>query len=186
MADSHPAYRREGDAYLVELNLSDPRQLFNSLDPAPFIAKDLDDDAVSYILESVKEFPIDTPLKLLIHLPRTSQSAVSESIPESIRNYFGYRMRSAARQLVFVFRKGRLALLGGLTLLFLCLLLSDTIGHAGEGPLYRILSEGLLIGGWVAMWRPTEFLLYDWWPLRWERKIFEKVAQMPVELRFYD
>jgi hypothetical protein len=29
-----------------------------------------------------------------------------------------------------------------------------------------VIREGFLIGGWVAMWRPLEVFLYDWWPNR--------------------
>ena len=28
-----------------------------------------------------------------------------------------------------------------------------------------VIRESLLIGGWVAMWRPLEVFLYDWWPI---------------------
>ena len=34
----------------------------------------------------------------------------------------------------------------------------------GFGEWSRIVDEGLLILGWVAMWKPLELLLYDWWP----------------------
>jgi hypothetical protein len=29
----------------------------------------------------------------------------------------------------------------------------------------------LVIGGWVAMWRPMEVFLYDWWPVRAEARL---------------
>jgi len=34
----------------------------------------------------------------------------------------------------------------------------------------------------VAMWRPMEIYLYDWWPLRRRSKIFAKLSHMPVEV----
>ena len=46
-----------------------------------------------------------------------------------------------------------------------------------------LLHEGLLIVGWVAMWRPLEILLYDWWPLMRDAQLYERIASMPVELR---
>lgn len=65
-------YRREGDAYLVEVHLRELRALFNSLDPAPFLDKDLDDEAEQYIVGAVEEFPLGTPLKLVFHVPATT------------------------------------------------------------------------------------------------------------------
>lgn len=45
-----------------------------------------------------------------------------------------------------------------------------------------LLREGLLIGGWVAMWRPLEIFLYDWWPIRAEAALFDRLSAMPVRI----
>ena len=47
----------------------------------------------------------------------------------------------------------------------------------------RFARESLTIAGWVAMWRPMQIFLYDWWPLRHLGKIYENLSRMPVELR---
>ena len=46
----------------------------------------------------------------------------------------------------------------------------------------QLLRESLLIGGWVAMWRPLEIFLYDWWPIRAEAKLYDRLAEMPVRI----
>jgi hypothetical protein len=33
------------------------------------------------------------------------------------------------------------------------------------------------------MWRPIQVFLYDWWPIHRRRRIYEKLAQIPVTLR---
>jgi hypothetical protein len=45
-----------------------------------------------------------------------------------------------------------------------------------------MVRESLLIGGWVAMWRPIELFLYDWWPIRAEAQLAERLAAMPVRI----
>ncbi len=50
------------------------------------------------------------------------------------------------------------------------------------GPLGHILQEGLAIVGWVAMWKPLEIYLYDWWPLRMEWRDLQRLARMRVRL----
>ena len=52
-------YRREDGFYLIELRLRELRALFNSLDPAPFLDKDLDDEAERYIVGAAKPFLIE-------------------------------------------------------------------------------------------------------------------------------
>jgi hypothetical protein len=34
----------------------------------------------------------------------------------------------------------------------------------------------------VALWRPTEALLYDWWPLLRQRRLMRRLADIPVEV----
>ena len=41
---------------------------------------------------------------------------------------------------------------------------------------------GLQIVGWVAMWRPLEIFLYDWWPVRNDRLLMDRLARMKVQL----
>jgi hypothetical protein len=36
------------------------------------------------------------------------------------------------------------------------------------------------------MWRPLEIFLYDWWPMRREARLAEKLAVMPVRIRYMD
>jgi hypothetical protein len=57
------------------------------------------------------------------------------------------------------------------------------IHFMGEGPAATIVRESLLIGGWVAMWRPMEIFLYDWWPIRNQRRVFERLALAGVDVR---
>jgi hypothetical protein len=46
-----------------------------------------------------------------------------------------------------------------------------------------VLREGLIIAGWVAMWRPMEIFLYEWWPLLRRGRLYEKLSQMRVVVR---
>jgi len=54
--------------HTISLKLRDTNQLFNSMDPSPFIEKDLDDDAEEFIVSWAQEFPPNAPIKLRIHL----------------------------------------------------------------------------------------------------------------------
>jgi hypothetical protein len=41
----------------------------------------------------------------------------------------------------------------------------------------------MTIAGWVALWRPLEIYLYEWWPLRRRGQILDKLSRMAVEVR---
>ena len=53
-------------------------------------------------------------------------------------------------------------------------------GH--DGTIASVLKESLTIAGWVAMWRPMQIYLYDWWPLVRRGRIFDKMSRMKVEV----
>ena len=187
MARELPRSDPRGDGNAIELKLSEIRQLFNSLDPSPFTEKDLDHDAEEFIVEWAHELSHarDAPLRLILHLEKPLPSGETRSsVQEAIRHYFAYRTsitRLALRQLL---QQGRTSLLIGLTFLSGCLLLAELIARqAPDGALRRIIAEGLTIGGWVAMWRPMQIYLYDWWPLRRRVTLFARLSRMEVDVR---
>jgi len=165
----------------IEINLSRLPQLFNSLDPSPFHERDLDHDAEDYILGSAEEASLQHPLVLVIHLP--ADQLPTRGLPdlrEAIHNYFAYRRDQESRRLRLLFRDGRIALLIGLSFLFCCVLLRELASSFGSDSASDIFGEGMLIIGWVAMWRPLEIFLYEWVPIRRRCRILGKLAEMPV------
>lgn len=171
----------------IEVRLSKLRQLFNSLDPSPFHEKDLDRDAETYIFESADERPATEAIELIVHLP-ADQLALPEctNLETAIRHYFAYRAQETRRRMRFQLREGRSALAIGLVFLVLCMTLRQLALVLPSDTMGRILQEGLLILGWVAMWRPLQIFLYDWWPIRHQAKINDKLALMPVTVLPYD
>jgi len=169
---------------LIELKLHEPNQLFNLMDPDPFIEKDLDAEAEDFIVSSAKEFPLPQPLRLLVHLPAAgTPPETPRVIEEAIRHFFLHRSEAALRELRQLFRQARFTLLVGLAFLGSCLALGQVVSQLAWGGLGELLRESLLICGWVAMWRPMELCLYDWWPLLRNLRIARKLSAMPVEVR---
>ena len=168
----------------IEIRLSRPQQLFNSLDPSPFHERDLDEDAEAYIVDSADEFTMKDPLKLVIHLPADQLDPdAANALPQAIHHYFNYRLEETRRRLRFFFRDGRTALMVGLVFLFGCIVLRQLILAMGRRLSAEIADEGLYILGWVAMWRPLEIFLYDWRPIWHRSRLFAKLSKIPVIVR---
>jgi len=160
-------------------------QLFNTMDPSPFHEKDLDDDAEKFIESWAKEFPVKEPVSLVVHLRElASEQDAQKLIEKAIHHHFANRARLNELEFRQLMAQGWRSLLIGLAFLSVCLFVAAKF-FPGEriGTMATILRESLTIGGWVAMWRPLEIYLYDWWPLQKRGRIFRKLAQMPVEVR---
>jgi hypothetical protein len=164
---------------LIEIKLRELRQLYNTLDPAPFHAKDLDPAAEEYLVSAVREIGAH-PGRVVLHLPPgTTDDEAYEAIT-AIRNHFTGRSRRAREQLRLLLVRGVFSLAIGLAFLVICLSARELLVESVE-PVNRILSEGLLILGWVAMWKPVEIFLYDWWPELRQRRLFARIAHMIIE-----
>ena len=174
------------DCKIIEVRVGELKQLFNAIDPSPFHDKDLDPDAEEFIVDWSRELPRDAPLALLVHLDRPAGlQNEAEVLRDAIHESFARRALNSRRRLRDLFRLGRISLVIAIVFLSTCLALGDLIvARMAGGRFGAILREGLLIGGWVAMWRPIQVFLYDWWPIRREAHLFDRLAAMPVRITY--
>lgn len=169
--------------HTLDLRVRELAQLFNSLDPAPFLNRDLDHLCEAFIESWALPLPLDSHLRLAIHvenpdLPRDA----GEMVADAVHNYYTYKIGVVRGELRQLLRQGRTSLAIGVGFVASCLLLAELItglvpGHGG-----KIARESLTIIGWVAMWRPVQIFLYDWWPLKRRIKTYENLrfAQVSV------
>jgi hypothetical protein len=168
----------------IQLRLRELAQLFNSLDPSPFSEQDLDHDAEEFIVSSARELPRHHDLRLVLNLEKSLPAPqTDEAVGDAIRHYFAYRASINRMELRDFLKRGRTSLLIGTAFLAGCLLLDQAIGRRdASGALRSIAQEGLTIAGWVAMWRPMEIYLYDWWPLKRRGTLLSRLSRMKVEV----
>ena len=168
----------------IEIHVGELRQLFNAMDPSPFREKDLDPHAEEFIVSWARALPREAPLALVVHLDRSEDLFhETKALREAVGEYFRYRAESERRRLKQLFRNGRISLLIGGLFLAALILAGDLVANAMSGQrIGEILRESMLIGGWVAMWRPLEIFLYDWWPIRAEARLFDRLSAMPVRI----
>jgi hypothetical protein len=144
---------------VIEVHVGELKQLFNAIDPSPFRDKDLDPEA---------------------GLP--DEAAV---LRDAIHEFFSQRAQAYGRRLRELFRVGRTSLVIGLVALASAIALGDFLAALMKGSrIGEIVRESLTIGGWVSMWRPLEIFLYDWWPIRSEARLSERLAAMPIRIRY--
>ncbi|MEN6609903.1 MAG: hypothetical protein ABFC24_03605 [Methanoregulaceae archaeon] len=168
----------------IELKLTNIMQLFNSFDPAPFHEKGLDSDAEEYIVSTVNDYPARKNFRLIIYLSRTvAETEAAKTLDLSIRNHFRYRAESMDRQFRQKLRLGRISLVIGIAFLAACLLIRHIIINSGDPLLNPLVSEGLLIIGWVAMWEPVTTFLYGLYPLIKERDMYRKISEMDIQIQ---
>jgi hypothetical protein len=70
----------------------------------------------------------------------------------------------------------------GIVFVSFCLVAADFIGGLGTNAGYNIARESLTIVGWVAMWRPLQIFLYEWWPLQRQIRLYLRLGSAHVQV----
>jgi hypothetical protein len=155
-------------------------RLFNPIDPQPLDRRDLDIEVADWISEWAAEQRGDGPVTIEVLVADASAAGREDLVSEGIRNHFAYQRWATSRRLSRLWRDGRISLIIGLTALVTLTTASRLIVSSGGGAFLTLLREGLAVAGWVAMWRPMEIFLYEWWPMRRERRTFQRLAEADI------
>lgn len=167
----------------IELHIREVGQLFDSFDPCPFNSRDLDADAEEYIVASVRELR-HPPSAMVIHIDQPGSADESQMIETAIHQHFARKVGLASRELRTLLGRGWISLAIGLAFLVALLGLSEyAASRLPPGAFVDVLRESLVIGGWVAMWRPLEIFLYDWWPIAGQRRTYRVLSRLPIAIQ---
>jgi hypothetical protein len=166
----------------VEVRLRELSQLFNSMDPSPFIDQDLDASAEEFIVSWARELPHKGELELVVHLSTRPEPERVAGVEAAVQHYFASRAGMKQKELRQLLRRGRVSMVIGLLFLAVCFGLGEAVQQFSERSWAEFVELGLHIAGWVAMWRPLEIFLYDWWPVRSDQQLLERLARMRVRL----
>lgn len=166
----------------IELRIVELQELFNSMDPTPFHHCDLDKDAEAFLESWAMEMPSDSHLRIIVHIEKMTEEDPTPVVVEAIHNYFKYKATLTNRALRTLLQEGRTSLMIGLGFLTMCLLAADLIPTSESNAFLHVAKESLIIGGWVAMWRPMQIFLYEWWPLVRREKVHARLGAAKIHV----
>ena len=168
---------------MIEIRTGSLTQLFDPLDPAPFQERALDRSAESYILACAGKHRPTEPLRLLVHFPESLRAHAADAT-DAIHEHFRRTHAQGERHFRRCMRIGGFALAIALGVLAGSLGLRSLLSNVEGRPLVQGLQEGLLILGWVAMWRPVEILLFEHWESHLDHAMLDRLASIPIEFLF--
>ncbi len=158
----------------VDQLLIDPGSLF-------FGKRKLSPEAEEYLIEeATNTIPCDQ-IHLNIHLHK-DELIRKDEITAAIHDHFTYRRKRSEKQLKRVVQLGWQSLLISIAFLGLLIYLIPVIVKRMPEGLSLTFREILIILGWVALWRPADFLLYEWRPFKREINLFHKLEECKVEI----
>lgn len=142
----------------------------------------LDKEVESYITERAGVFHHNEDLLITIQL-ENADAANEEKIAEAIHHHFSHCLARTKKLLRHTLNLGWRSL--AIAFVFLLLMYSIAnrlVPQLPEGGLTISIKEVFIILGWVALWRPAELLLYEWFPLRKTVRLYEKLSKVKIRV----
>lgn len=171
--------------HTISLALDDLNQLFEEPDFNPFIERRLYKAGIDYIYDELKSLPLNLRTRAKIYLPAEQiEPDTLAHVRAAIRRYCAFEMNQNRIELGLLRWQGMKALKNGLIFLAICLVASALLENVDLGSdfLHRFLGEGLIIVGWVSLWRPSEIFLFEWWPFHRDNQLMRHIAEMEIVL----
>ncbi len=176
----------------IMLHLDDIQDLF--ADPEP--GSDRYVSGIDYLYSEVR---VNTRVlkqpdayKVTIELPREKiTEGLLERTRAKIKRYCQFKAEQSQKELIVLRHQGVDALRRSLVVAVICLVLggiatvlSQSGIHYALQALFLFIAAFCVLGaGWVALWMPFEYFLYDGWPFQQDMRIYNQIADADLVIR---
>lgn len=136
-------------------------QLFDSFDPAPVERRSVKQDVDVYLIEKLNNISFRKKILLELSIPKDFPYS-EEQIEKALKNHFSKRAHFRFRKMTKETVRRLLDLLFGVLFLVVCLFSSHYFHiNAHNYSFFKVLGESLSIIGWVVIWEPVSYFLYQ-------------------------
>ena len=177
-------YRKEGDTIVIEVALQSVSDLFEDKDPSPIRLRDIKPSVETYIVNCVREIPLDQKLRVDFCFYDYAPSEHDEvRLEKSIRNFFNYSAQVEMLSFKFKIKNGLKSFVIGLCFLFACIYISHTFENSEHNLLQAFFGEGLSVLGWVSLWTPVQIFLYEIWPILSMSRSLRRCSELEISFK---
>jgi hypothetical protein len=176
----------------VTLHLDDIQDLFADPEPGS-------DRFVSGIDSIYREVRVHTRLlrrpdnyKVIVELPREQiTEGLLENTREKIKRYCQFKAGQSHNELIVLRHQGIDALRRSIVVAVFCIILGTIATLLSQAGIHNVLQALFLFiaafcvlgAGWVALWMPFEYFLYDGWPFQLDMRVYQLIADAQLVIR---
>jgi hypothetical protein len=164
------------------IRVSSVDELFREFDARPVADRNLSSDARWSMLDEWELVRKSEPSSLTIYAPASERAETDE---DAVRTCIHRSLRAAAgplRDIEPLSRQEKVAARIGIVVLFLSIVISTAIDRVSEDVIVEGFAQGILVVGWVALWRPAERFVVEVVPHVFNRRRIAEFAN--IDLRF--
>jgi hypothetical protein len=155
-------------------------QLFWEFDARPVPERTLSGDARWSLLDEWERVRASKPSCLTIYAPESERAETDEdAIRAAVRRSL-HKASGPLRQIEPLSRQEKIAARIGIVVLFLSIVVSTAIDRVSEDVVVEGFAQGILVVGWVALWRPAERFVVEVLPHVFNRRRIAEFADIDV------
>ena len=145
----------------IVVKVKNEDELFDSFDSSPVEERMVREDIDLYLLEKLRDFNLRKDV--MIELILSKEFACSEEqVQQALKNHFSNRAKSRLRQIGKESVKRAFDLIWGVLFLGVCLVTSHFLHINSQTYAFlEVLGESASIIGWVAIWEPASYFIYQ-------------------------
>lgn len=161
---------------IIKISTNRFENLYDNFDmSSSFLKKDLSQQLVDYVIESISEISNEKFIIKFYFKEKIEQENIVH-LKKSFDSYFNYLEELEKNKMREQVKNSFIFMLIGILFITLSILL-----EVNQQLTYRIISEGLMVAGWVSMWEAMATILIKWLPLSKKLKLFKRIVNSKIE-----
>lgn len=174
-------YSQNGDgAYVIEVQLEYFIDAFNKWDYAYMEARELNPGLIFFIKRCSDDIPLKEAIELKFIVAEINEEH-ELMLRKALELNFKYQIFLEKQNIRSIYRKIVKYFLIAVFLLLVTFLLKPI---SSLPLIYDIVSEGVMIGGWVFLWQSISLLSFDTSEYIEKKKLLERLAESKVTIKY--
>lgn len=176
-------YSLDGEI-IIDVSTKKIEYLYNDYDKrSHFLKKDLNEDLVDYLVESVNEIGDE---KFIIQFSLEAQARPEDlsRVKNSIKNFFVYMQKLEAKKMQEMVRTSLILFFIGLIVATLSIVINKS-EMVHNSVTLAVIAEGLTVAAWVSLWEALATFLIKWMPYKRKIALYNKIQNAKIEFYFF-
>jgi len=176
-------YYRDSDtnAFIIPIWLDSYDDVFDDWDPSPFKMRDIEDEFLDFLWDSVEDIPKRDAIIFEFFIPAALKNTQKEQILVSaLKHHFEYMEIRNKKKL----QKERLEAMKYFVFGILFFIIAYMGPFKSDTLAVRIMEDGLFVGGWVFIWETFSNLFIESREFIDDRRIIKRF--MKAQVRFVE
>ena len=168
--------------YIIELSLVNYADIFNEWDHAPMRRKDIDPDLLRFLDDSIDDIPMKHNIDICCYFSDQEQNEEREKqIASWFRTFYLFYIELEKKKIRRMVHKALICLVIA-AVFFVLSYLGGLYVH--NSMLLYILSDVVIIGGWVFLWEAITFLTFERSSIHQLIRNYRRLADADLSFRY--